>query len=126
MKRILKAHFSSLYNVFCLILVPLNSWIDLISEFGSGPGVSLGAFLHGSFADGDRLSDVGVVELGHVARLHIQTPLLCCFKLVFINVSILIANRSWVGSEGRELAQRNHLRSQVIESLLVSFFEQFS
>ena len=126
MKRMLKAHFSSLSKVFFFILVPLNSWIDFISEFGSGPGVSFGAFFHGCFADGDCLSDMGVVELGHVARLHVQTPLLCCFKLVFINVSILIANRSWVGSEGRELAQRNHLWPQVIESLLVSFFKQLS
>jgi len=57
--------------------------------------------LHGSFANSDCLSNVGVVELGHVTRLHVQTALLCCFKLVFINVSILIANRGWVGSKGR-------------------------
>ncbi len=67
-----------------------------------------------------------MIQLWHIAWLHVQTALLGCLVLVFVNVAILIANGRGKRTKGWDFTETNHLWPQIIQCLLVSLLEKLS
>ncbi len=67
-----------------------------------------------------------MIQLWHIAWLHIQTALLSCLELAFVDVTVLIANGRGMRAKGWDLAETDHLWPQIIQCLLVGLLEKLS
>lgn len=67
-----------------------------------------------------------MIQLWHIAWLHVQTALLGCLVLAFVDVTVLIANGCGMRAKGWDLAESNHLWPQIVQCLLMSLLEKLS